>query len=156
MIDLSRRKTVRFILTVVAALFATSMSAAGAERAPLGLKGYDPVAYFTEKRATVGDPQYQHEWDGATYQFASAKHLELFKADPDRYLPQYNSLCAASLAKGVKYEGNPEHWLVTDGRLYLFGGPQGPGAMQADPAAMARKAEENYPKLSQSLASPRR
>ena len=66
------------------------------------LKGYDPVAYFTEKRPMVGDSQYQYEWDGAVYRFASAKHLALFKSDPDRYLPQYNNWCAASMAKGVK------------------------------------------------------
>ena len=74
----------------------------------LALKGYDPVAYFTEKHPTKGDPQYQHDWDGATYRFASAKHLELFKADPDRYLPQYSNWCAASVAKGEKVHGNPE------------------------------------------------
>ena len=95
----------------------------------VALKGYDPVAYFTEKRPMVGNSQYQHEWDGAIYRFASAKHLELFKAEPDRYLPQYNNWCAASVAKGEKVSGNPEWWLVVDGRLYLFGKPIGPGLM---------------------------
>ena len=93
------------------------------------------MAYFTEKRPMIGDPQYQHEWDGAIYRFASAKHLELFKADPDRYLPQYNNWCAASVAKGEKVHGNPEWWLVVDGRLYLFGRPIGPGLMSKDAAA---------------------
>ena len=114
---------------------------------PLALKGYDPVAYFTEKRPMVGDAQYQHEWDGATYRFASAQHLALFKADPERYLPQYNNWCAASVAKGAKVPGNPEYWLVVDGRLYLFGKPIGPGLMTADPA-MKNKADESWPKVS--------
>jgi YHS domain-containing protein len=114
----------------------------------LALKGYDPVAYFTEKRPMVGDPQYQHEWDGALYRFASAKHLELFKADPDRYLPQYKNWCAASVAKGVKVQGNPEYWLVVDGRLYLFGGAVGPDLMKADPARMKSGADENWSKVS--------
>jgi hypothetical protein len=35
-----------------------------------------------------------------------------------RYLlPQYNNWCAASVAKGAKVYGNPEWWLVVDGRL---------------------------------------
>jgi YHS domain-containing protein len=114
----------------------------------LALKGYDTVAYFTEKRAMHGNPQYQHEWDGATYQFASAKHLEMFKADPDRYLPQYSNWCAASVAKGVKVRGNPEHWTVVDGRLYLFGGEIGPSLMKADPVAMKSKADKNWEKVS--------
>src|SRR5688572_29912870 len=85
---------------IAASFFASNAMTQAAER--LALNGYDPVAYFTEKRATPGDSQYQHDWDGTIYRFASAKHLELFKSDPDRYLPQYNNWCAASVAKGVK------------------------------------------------------
>jgi YHS domain-containing protein len=131
----------------------TAVAQAGDDR--LALKGYDPVAYFTVKRASLGNPQHQHEWDGAVYRFASAKHLELFKADPDRYLPQYNNWCAASMAKGIKYEGNPEYWLVVDGRLYLFGGPISPSLTRADAVAITRKADENWPKLSGPSDRPR-
>ena len=98
-------------------------------------------------RASLGDAQHQHNWDGATYRFASAKHLELFQADPDRYLPQYSNLCAASVAKGVKVQGQPEYWLVQDGRLYLFGGPQGPALMRAD-ATMKGTADKNFSSVS--------
>ena len=120
----------------------------------LALKGYDPVAYFTDKRPMLGDPQYQYEWDGAVYRFASAKHLDLFKESPDRYLPQYNNWCAASVAKGEKVYGNPEWWLVVDGRLYLFGKPIGPSLMSKDPAAMKSHADENWSKVSQLPAPP--
>jgi YHS domain-containing protein len=123
-----------------------AVAQAGDDR--LALKGYDPVAYFTENRPMVGDPQYRHEWDGAVYRFATAKHLELFKVDPDRYLPQYNNWCAASVAKGAKVHGNPEWWLVVDGRLYLFGKPIGPGLMKADPVAMKSQADQNWSKVS--------
>lgn len=132
----------------VGVLFLGSGAVAQAGDDRLALKGYDPVAYFTEKRPIVGNSQYQHEWDGAVYRFASAKHLELFKAEPDRYLPQYNNWCAASVAKGVKVHGNPEWWLVVNGRLYLFGKPIGPGLMSKDPAAMKSQADENWPKVS--------
>jgi YHS domain-containing protein len=120
----------------------------------LALKGYDPVAYFTENRPMVGDSRFQHEWDGAIYQFASAKHLAMFKADPNRYLPQYNNWCAASVAKGVKVHGNPEWWLVVDGRLYLFGKPIGPDLMSKDPAVMKNEADRNWPKVSKLPAPP--
>ena len=115
----------------------------------VAIKGYDPVAYFTEQRPMLGNSQFRFEWDGAIYQFASAKHLGLFKAEPDRYLPQYNNWCAASVAKGVKVYGNPEWWLVVDGRLYLFGKPIGPELMKADPAAMKNQADKNWSKVSQ-------
>lgn len=120
----------------------------------LAIKGYDPVAYFTENRPMVGNSQYQYEWDDAIYRFASAKHLDLFKGNPDRYLPQYNNWCAASVAKGQKVYGNPEWWLVVDGRLYLFGKPIGPSLMSKDPAVMKSQADENWPKVSQLPAPP--
>jgi YHS domain-containing protein len=144
------------ISLVLAGLIGTLISAvaqAGDDR--LAIKGYDPVAYFTEKRPTVGNSQYQYEWDGAIYRFASTKHLELFKAEPERYLPQYNNWCAASVAKGIKVYGNPENWLVVDGRLYLFGQPIGPDRMRADPAAMKSEADENWPKVSRLPDPPR-
>jgi YHS domain-containing protein len=150
----SRRNSMCLVLAIVAGIFATSSLSFAAETAPLAIKGYDPVAYFTEKRALVGDAQYAYEWDGAVYRFASAKHLELFKIDPDRYLPQYQTWCTASVAKGEKVYGNPEWWLVADGRLYLFGRPIGPALMSEDPAAMRNKADANWAKVSQLPAPP--
>jgi YHS domain-containing protein len=139
----------------ITVLFLGSSALAQTSNDRLALKGYDPVAYFTDKRPIVGDSQYQHEWDGAIYRFASAKHLELFKADPDRYLPQYHNWCAASVAKGEKVRPDPENWLVVDGRLYLFGKSVGPGLMKADPAAMKREADKNWPTVSQLPDPPR-
>jgi YHS domain-containing protein len=136
------------LATFIAILCLTSAAMAQAGDDRLALKGYDPVAYFTEKRPIVGAPQYRHEWDGAIYQFASAEHLALFRVKPDRYLPQYNNWCAASVAKGAKVHGNPEWWVVIDDRLYLFGKPIGPGLMKADPAAMKSQADENWTKVS--------
>jgi YHS domain-containing protein len=139
---------------LIGVLFLGSNAVAQAGDDRLALKGYDPVAYFTEKSPMVGSPQYQYEWDGALYRFASAKHLDLFKANPDLYLPQYNNWCAASVSKGVKVYGNPEWWLVVDGRLYLFGKPIGPELMSKDPAAMKSQADQNWPKVSQLPAPP--
>lgn len=139
------RNSLKFV-GLIATLFLGAGILASAEQR-LALKGYDPVAYFTENRATIGDAKFQYDWDGATYRFVSTKHLDLFKADPDRYLPQYSNLCAASVAKGVKVQGQPEHWLVHDGRLYLFGGPQGPALMRAD-ASMKSTADKNFSSVS--------
>ncbi len=97
-----KQLSISLILAGFIGLFLGSGAVAQAGDDRLALKGYDPVAYFTEKRPMVGDSQHQYEWDGAVYRFASAKHLALFKSDPDRYLPQYNNWCAASMAKGVK------------------------------------------------------
>jgi YHS domain-containing protein len=139
---------------LVAVLLLGTISLAQTKEDRLALKGYDPVAYFVEQRAMLGSSRYQYEWDGALYQFASAKHLELFKEEPDRYLPQYKSWCAASVAKGVKVYGNPEWWLVVDGHLYLFGKPIGPDLMKENPEAMKTRAEANWAKVSELPTPP--
>ncbi len=62
----------------------------------LVLKGYDPIAYFTDGKPIQGKPEYEAVYDEARYRFASLQHLELFKADPDRYAPQYAGSSTAS------------------------------------------------------------
>ena len=132
------------ILSLIAAIFLGSGVLALAEQR-LALKGYDPVAYFTEKRAMLGDAQHQYNWDGSTYRFASTKHLELFKADPVHYAPEFGNHCAMALAEGELVEANPENWLISDGKLYIFGkpAPMGPALFQQDLAANIGKANKN-------------
>ena len=114
-----------------------------AEDVPLAIKGYDPVAYFTDGKPTHGLPEIEYEWDEHRYRFASAEHRELFKADPVRYAPQFGNFCAMALAKGEVVVANPENWLISDGKLYVFGKPApiGPGMFQQDLAGEHRQGE---------------
>ena len=93
---------------------------------PLAIKGYDPVAYFTDGKPTPGLATIEHMWHGFRYRFARAEHRDLFKADPVRYAPQFENFCAMALAKGELVEANPENWLISDGKLYVFGKPPRP------------------------------
>jgi YHS domain-containing protein len=121
----------------------------------LAIKGYDPVAYFTDAKPTIGDQRYEYEWDGVVYHFASAKHLELFKTDPDRYAPQYQNWCTAALARGYRLAPDPNYWLIHEGRLYLFSLPVGPARFAADPTTFISNANANYPRVSQLPEMPR-
>jgi YHS domain-containing protein len=85
------------------------------------LKGHDPVAYFTEGRATKGDPKISVDWDGGRYHFATARHREMFSGDPERYAPQFGGYCTGSMSAGKQLEADPEAWVIVDGRLYMFG-----------------------------------
>lgn len=55
----------------------------------VAVKGYDPVAYFTEAKPIKGNTKFEYRWQGVKWRFSSAKHLELFKATPEKYAPQY-------------------------------------------------------------------
>jgi hypothetical protein len=143
--NVSRRIAIRFVLVVAAVLFATSMPSFATEAVPLAIKGYDPVAYFTIGSPTRGLPEIEYQWDEQRYRFASAEDRELFKADPVRYAPQFGNYCAMALAEGDLVEANPEYWLISEGKLYIFGkpAPMGPAMFQQDLAANIAKANKN-------------
>lgn len=120
-----------------------------ADPVPLGIKGYDPVAYFTLQRATPGTAEFFHDWDEHRWQFSSAKHRDLFKADPVRYAPQFANFCAIALSRGEVREANPEYWLISEGRLYLFGKSAGPDLFRKDPKLNLERANQNKALLPQ-------
>ena len=81
--------------------------------------GYDPVAYFTEGKPVQGKRDITFAWKGMTWRFASEQNRELFKARPEAYAPQYRGYCAWAVSRGYTAKGDPRHWKVVDGRLYL-------------------------------------
>ena len=108
---------------VLSLVLATSAMAAGTElnasSTGLALQGYDPVAYFTESAPTKGNWKITATHNDATYRFASEEHKEAFLADPEAYLPQYGGYCAFGAAMGFKFDGDPTHWKIVDGELFL-------------------------------------
>jgi YHS domain-containing protein len=110
----------------------------------LALKGYDPVAYFTEGRPMLGKKEFEYPWDGVRYRFASEQHMSMFRGDPDHYSPQFAGSCAMGMSKGHKVEANPENWLISDGRLFVFYPENGPARFQSDPQAIAAAADSNW------------
>jgi len=55
----------------------------------IALKGYDPVAYFTQSRPVRGQKEFQHDWNNAKWFFSSREHLHMFQENPDKFAPQY-------------------------------------------------------------------
>jgi hypothetical protein len=150
---LTRRDGLR--VTIAALLLGTAIAAwpvwaqeSGQADAPrLALKGYDPVAYFTEGRPVQGKPEFEFAWDEARYRFASDQHMSMFRTDPDRYAPQFAGSCTIGMSKGVKVEADPENWLISDGRLFVFRPSDGPARFQADARDIAAAADRNWEQL---------
>jgi YHS domain-containing protein len=85
----------------------------------IAIHGYDPVAYFTEQKAVAGDAIYSLVHDNVTYQFKSPKNLEVFKAEPEHYLPRYGGYCSYGVRLGKKFDVDPTAWAVVENALYL-------------------------------------
>lgn len=145
MAHLPRRRLLRLVLLAAASAVAHSIPSVAAEPAPLAIKGYDPVAYFTLGAAVRGLPQLEYDWDEHRYRFSRPEHRELFKADPVRYAPQFSDLCAMALTRGEIHEANPEYWLISEGKLYIFGNQAGPKRFEQDLARNVARANQNRP-----------
>ncbi len=134
-------------LALAAGLAASAFAGPVNEVDGVAIKGYDPVAYFTDRQPVKGVAQFSAEYDEATYWFRSAEHRALFVADPDRYAPQFRGLCAISVSLGMVNEPDPEAWAIADGRLYLFNSKEGVAYFQQQTASVVSKAAEVWPGL---------
>ncbi len=83
-------------------------------------EGYDVTEYFNNK-AIEGTTKFTTEHDKVKYKFVSQENLDKFKANPEKFVPQYGGYCAYAIAdKGKKVSVNPETFEIRDGKLYLF------------------------------------
>ena len=142
-LTLSRRNALTLAALVAAYPMAAAIRPASAQGLPLAIKGYDPVAYFTVGRPVPGLPEIEYEWEEHRYRFANAEHRDRFKAEPVRYAPQFGNFCAMALSKGEIVVADPENWLISDGKLYVFGKQMGPDLFRKDLAGNVSKANEN-------------
>ena len=113
----------------------------------LALKGYDPVAYFTEGKPVQGKPEFMARHEGATYRFASAANRDAFLAGPAKYAPQYGGYCAYGMASGYKAPIEPDAWTIVDGKLYLNYNRSVRGRWSSDIPGFIRKADANWPSV---------
>jgi YHS domain-containing protein len=86
---------------------------------------FDPVSYVVDKRAAKvsleNAKKFRFQYNQATYVFSSQAHLDLFKENPAKYLPQFGGWCAYAVAANKeKVDVDPESFLIQDGRLLLF------------------------------------
>lgn len=106
-------------LLINSAIFAQTVDPVDKNKVANG--GYDFVSYFADNAAMKGKKEYTHQIKGVKYQFASAEHMNLFKSNPEKYLPVCDGYCAWGVAeKGKKVPVNPETFKVISGKLYLF------------------------------------
>lgn len=112
------------------------------------VRGYDVVAFFTEGKPVKGDSQFVYHWKDADWRFANKTDLELFKAAPEKYAPQYGGYCAYGTAGGHKSPTDPAAtWTILDGKLYFNYNADVKKMWSKDIPGFIKKADENWPSL---------
>lgn len=117
----------------------------------LAVKGYDPVAYFTQNKAVKGKAEFAVIHQGVKYYFSSNANKEEFKKNPAKYEPQYGGWCAYAMGEtGEKVDFDPETFKILNGKLYLFYNKFFNNTLpkwNKDEANLKTKAEANWKKF---------
>jgi len=111
------------------------------------IRGYDPVAYFTEGKPVKGDVKLVYNWSEADWYFSSQKNLDLFKASPEKYAPQYGGYCAFGLSNGYKAPTDADAWTIENDKLYLNYNLQVRQQWNKDRQQRIKQADQNWPSV---------
>ncbi|HET9627835.1 MAG TPA: YHS domain-containing (seleno)protein [Kofleriaceae bacterium] len=143
-------KFVSRMFVLLSVLFLTSSLALAGdyfEKDGVALRGYDPVAYFTAGKPTMGSAAHSFTYKGSKFYFATAENQKAFEKNPEKYAPQFGGYCAFGTANGVKVSTQPEAFAVVGGKLYLNHDPQTHEKWKADPPGNISKAQKNWPEV---------
>ena len=116
----------------------------------LAIKGYDPVAYFTQNKAVKGKKDLAVSYQGILYYFSTVETKEAFKAAPYKFEPEYGGWCAYAMGeKGEKVTVDPEIFKIWNGKLFLFYNKYFTNTLKdwnKNETELKKKADINWPK----------
>jgi len=117
----------------------------------VAIQGYDPVAYFTQKKALKGKSTLVATHEGVIYNFSSQTNKDLFLKNPTSYEPQYGGWCAYAMGSSAeKVEVDPETFKIVDGKLHLFYNAYFNNTLKSwnkDEVNLKAKADSNWKKI---------
>lgn len=113
----------------------------------VAIQGYDPVAFFTDHHPVKGKADFTSHADGATYQFASKEHKELFDKDSTKYEPVFGGYCAYGVSRDKLALVDVEAFQIVDGKLILQYSKSIRDSFNEDQKGNLGKANQNWPGL---------
>jgi YHS domain-containing protein len=148
----------QILIVFVALLSATTFAQTAVKRTKefnlenkVAIQGYDPVAYFTQKKAVKGKSNLASTYEGVIYYFSSQANKDAFAKSPTSYEPQYGGWCAYAMgANNEKVEVDPGTFKILDGKLYLFYNAYFNNTLKSwnkDETNLKKKADGNWSKI---------
>lgn len=108
------------------------------QQAPLALEGYCPVSILQMHKWVKGNSNIRTVHDGRTYLFAKQQGLEMFQANPTKYVPALGGDCVVALVEsGKRVPGNIRFATFHKDRLYMFVNEQAKKMFLEDPKKYA-------------------
>jgi YHS domain-containing protein len=117
----------------------------------VAIQGFDPIAYFTQKKAVKGKSTITSTYEGVLYYFSSQANKDTFAKNPASFEPQYGGWCAYAMgANGEKVEVDPETFKIVDGKLNLYYNAYFNNTLKSwnkDEVNLKKKADANWRKF---------
>jgi len=147
----ARIETLRRIATAVLCLLMLALAGCASNRTisdgphhNLMLKGYDPVAYFTDGKPVPGKVEIATQHDGLDYRFVNEEHRQMFLKDPEHYVPKYGGFCSQGIAYAVMFGGEAEKFQIINDRLFIYGDQGAIDAWNSSPKKHLEYAEHYW------------
>ncbi len=118
----------------------------------LAIGGYDPVAFFTDGRPMAGNANFEFRYAGAIWRFCNVGNRDAFAAQPDIYMPKFGGYDPIGVARDVAVAGNPNAWLISGDRLYLFYDRARLQKFAGDADRLSAEAERKWPDVRGALS----
>ena len=134
-------------MLLLAAISASALAGDFYEKDGVAIKGYDPVAYFTDNNPVKGSPAYKAEYGGSVFHFVSQANRDAFAANPAKYAPQYNGFCAFGTAGGYKAAVDSAAFTIVNNKLYLNYNQDVRKKWSTDIPGFVVKADKNWPEV---------
>lgn len=125
--------------------FAQTRTLLNLDKNGIAIKGYDPVAFFTQNQPIKGRPEFESKYNGAGYLFASAEDKAMFDANPAKYEPQFGGFCAYGASQGHTAPIKIEAWQIVNGRLLMQYDLGVKKDFNKDQQSNLQKADKNWP-----------
>lgn len=113
----------------------------------IAIRGYDPVAYFKQSKPVKGQETISYDWNGVKWLFSSDENKEDFKANPEKFAPQFGGYCAYGLSENHKSPTEPDAFTIVDDKLYLNYNLKVKELWKKDTPRRIKKANDLWPVL---------
>ena len=121
-------------------------------RSGLAIGGYDPVAYFTDRKPVLGSPDFELSFGGVVWRFHNEGNRAAFVADPDVFMPRFGGYDPVSVVRGGNAPGHGVVWLIFEDRLYLFVSTAARDSFLINPHSTIGAAERAWPAVLRTLS----
>ena len=120
----------------------------------VAIKGYDPVAYFTQNQAVEGSAKYSAITGWARPGILPAPKIATFSsANRPNMRPQYGGYCADGVSFGtVTTNVDPKAWRIIEGKLYISYDPGAADGFEKNPTKVINS-QKHWSEVQHTLVS---